>query len=164
MKPFSDRYLNYDKSFLISRKYPGHLNVTLSCMWLFYFSLISHHSVYQSLRVDSITLSWRTFWLSHASGYGICNIEFPVRNLSIPQGHSLLQTLRQSGSLSRRSSISFAYFISTLLQIHFLLLPVLAKNPFFMFRSCFSHLLKSHHSRPLISFQNYPLPWNHWLK
>lgn len=82
MKSFSDCYLNYDKCFFISRKYPGHLNVTLSCMWFFYFSLISCHSVYQSLRLDSVTLSWRTFWFSHPSGYRICNIEFHIRNPS----------------------------------------------------------------------------------
>lgn len=69
IKPFSDYNLNYNIGSLTHRTYTGHLNVTLSFMWFLHFSLVSYHSVfYQSLGRDSVNLSWKTFWFSHASG------------------------------------------------------------------------------------------------
>lgn len=146
MKSFSGCNLNYDKGLLISRKYTGHLKVTLSFMWFLYFSLISCHSVFQSQGLDSVTILEDILLLTCVR---IQDLQYWVRYQepqSIPQGHSLLQTLRQSASLPRRPSISFTYFISTPLQIYFSLFICLCQKSFLMFGSCFFHLLKSYQS------------------
>ena len=77
----------------------------------------------------------------------ICNIEIHIRNpRPLTKEIVLCEALRQPARLSRRPSISFDFFISTLFQMYFSVFTFLCQKTFKMFGSCFFHLLKPHQS------------------
>lgn len=112
-------------------------------MWFFYLSLICCHSIYQSLRLDSVTLSWKTFDAHMHQDTRSAILSSYQEPQSIPQGYSLLQTLRhQQGFPGDPPLHLHTLFKLSSIKCILFFYPSLTKIIFFIFRSFFLQPVK----------------------